>query len=293
VFRVTDVAEARAWIHAPGELAEFRHAKSACQQAVLAPHNAGIQDHNDYFLECIPGEPVRLLAAEQLDVEQGNAAEPMVVTEELMTRMHDTGAPDHTITLKPGCLIMCLRNLSPQLGVLNGTLLKVVSASAQFRYIVANTVTLSEPPVRVLIPGIKFKLSVPGGAAQIERLQFPVRLAYGMTINKSQGKTLLRVLLDLRCEVFGHGQLYVGSGRVTCAANIAFLVSPDRIHASLDGEVVLTSNIVYPELLSERGVDVAPVVDLPAAPVAEPQPFNVLNEWNAPIDAPEDWDADA
>jgi hypothetical protein len=287
----TDVAEAWAWIHAPDELAGFRHAKSACQRAVLAPHNASIQDHNNYFLERIPGEPVRLHAAEQLDVECGNAVEPMVVTEEFMARMHDTGAPDHTITLKPGCLIMCLRNLSPQLGVLNGTLLEVVSASAGCRYIVANT--LSEPPVRVLIPRIKFKLSVPGGAVQIERLQFPIRLAYGMTINKSQGKTLLRVLLDLRCEVFGHGQLYVGSGRVTCAANIAFLVSPDRIRASLDGEVVLTSNVVYPELLSERGMDVVPVVDIPAAPVAEPQPYNVLSEWNAPIGAPEDWDADA
>jgi len=288
----TDVAEARAWIHTPDELGQHRHSKTACQRAVLAPHNASIQDHNEFFLERIPGEAVRLHAAEKLDVEHGSSAEPMIVSEEFMARMHDTGAPDHTVTLKPGCLIMCLRNLSPQLGVLNGTLLEVVSVAPGCRFIVANT--LSEPPVRVLIPRIKFKLSVPGGAVQVERLQFPVRLAYGMTINKSQGKTLLRVLLDLRCEVFGHGQLYVGTGRVTCAAHIAFLVSPDRIRASLDGEVVLTSNVVYPELLSGRGVDVAPVFPAPVPPAAEPRPYNVLDEWNAPaVGAPDDWDVDA
>ena len=34
---------------------------------------------------------------------------------------------------------------------------------------------------------------------------FPVRLAFGMTINKSQGQSLETVGLDLRNSVFGHG----------------------------------------------------------------------------------------
>jgi hypothetical protein len=42
----------------------------------------------------------------------------------------------------------------------------------------------------------------------IERRQFPLRLAYATTFNSCQGLTLDRVVLDLRTDVFAHGQLY-------------------------------------------------------------------------------------
>jgi ATP-dependent exoDNAse (exonuclease V) alpha subunit len=41
------------------------------------------------------------------------------------------------------------------------------------------------------------------------RLQYPVRLAFSMTMNKSQGQSRRYVGVDLREEVFSHGQLYV------------------------------------------------------------------------------------
>ncbi|KIK25616.1 hypothetical protein PISMIDRAFT_96301, partial [Pisolithus microcarpus 441] len=39
--------------------------------------------------------------------------------------------------------------------------------------------------------------------------QFPVHLAYAMTINKSQGQSVKNVGIDLHSEFFSHGQLYV------------------------------------------------------------------------------------
>ena len=39
--------------------------------------------------------------------------------------------------------------------------------------------------------------------------QFPVQLAFAMTINKSQGQSVANVGLDLHTPVFSHGQLYV------------------------------------------------------------------------------------
>lgn len=45
-------------------------------------------------------------------------------------------------------------------------------------------------------------------------MQFPIRLAFAMTCNKSQGQTLDRCGLVLTTPCFTHGQLYVALSRV-------------------------------------------------------------------------------
>jgi hypothetical protein len=73
--------------------------------------------------------------------------------------------------------------------------------------------------------------------------QFPVRLAFSMTINKSQGQSLKNVGIDLRNPVFTHGQLYVALSRCTSSRRIKVLLKEDML------DEFKTPNIVFPEVL--------------------------------------------
>ena len=72
------------------------------------------------------------------------------------------------------------------------------------------------------------------------RRQFPVRLTYAMTINKSQGQLVKFVGIDLRTAVFSHDHLYVALSRYTAS---------DRITVLSENSDKCTTNIIYPEVL--------------------------------------------
>ncbi|GFX10943.1 ATP-dependent DNA helicase [Trichonephila clavipes] len=58
-------------------------------------------------------------------------------------------------------------------------------------------------------------------------LQFPIRLAFAMSINKSQGQTMSICGLDLENPCFSHGQLYAACSRVGKPSNL-FVLAKDR-----------------------------------------------------------------
>ncbi len=98
----------------------------------------------------------------------------------------------------------------------------------------------------MFIPRISLSPSESLFPFRLRRRQFPIRPAFAMTINKSQGQTIKRVGLYLAKQVFSHGQLYVALSRSTSFSNITMYANPND-DSSKD---VYTKNIVYPAALA-------------------------------------------
>jgi ATP-dependent DNA helicase PIF1 len=96
----------------------------------------------------------------------------------------------------------------------------------------------------VFIPRITIEPSSEELAIPLSRCQFPVRLAFCITINKSQGQSIVHIGLDLHIPVFSHGQLYVALSRCTSGNRIKVLFPEGSLTNA-------TANVVYCELLND------------------------------------------
>jgi hypothetical protein len=68
--------------------------------------------------------------------------------------------------------------------------------------------------------------------------QYPVRLAFAVTIHKSQGKTFEKAVIDVGRGTFAHGQMYVALSRCTGLENIVLRQPVRKSHIPMDWQVV-------------------------------------------------------
>jgi ATP-dependent DNA helicase PIF1 len=170
-----------------------------------------------------------------------------ILTEDILNSCNKTQVPTHTLVFKVNDVCIVLRNL-PALKLATNTRVRIVRI---FTYLIVAR-TLNEPQERVVgIPRIRFKFrSHNGNSFQITRTQFPLRLAYAMTINKSQSQTLGKVLLDSTEPSFAHGHTYVALSRIRDVNNIRILIGSDKLHDHNGILVPTLTNIVYPEMVT-------------------------------------------
>src|SRR5204863_6517130 len=125
---------------------------------------------------------------------------------------------------KVGCPIILLCNLNPSAGLCNGTRMIITSLGDQV--LEARVLTGSHAGTTAVIPHISLSSSASSGLPFIlRRWQFPIRIAFAMTINKAQGQSLQVVGLYLPIVVLAHGQLYVALSRCTDCQNLYILLS--------------------------------------------------------------------
>ena len=225
-------------------------------RTILAPRNVDVDEVNDTALRLFPlgvdtpnspaertyysADAVKESAEDGTGVDN-NSLYPV----EFLNTFNSGGLPRHKLDLKKGCTAMLLRNLNPREGLANGT--RVVVLNMYNHLLEVQVVGGPHDGKVALIPRITTSSSGGDLPFTLNRRQFPVKLAFAMTINKSQGQTLQNVVLYLPQPVFSHGQLYTAFSRVGDPSMIKVLVKGGQRADS----ATYTDNVVYRQVTQD------------------------------------------
>ncbi|XP_076945826.1 uncharacterized protein LOC143617044 [Bidens hawaiensis] len=113
----------------PSILQNIKNIEFFRERAILAPTNEDVQDINDRLISLFPRDEKEYLSSDSIcptedfvDPLQANLYSPNV-----LNGLKISGLPNHRLVLKVGVLVMLLRNIDHQIGLCNGTRLRVIS----------------------------------------------------------------------------------------------------------------------------------------------------------------------
>ena len=107
--------------------------------------------------------------------------------------------PPHILKPKIGSIVMLLRNLNPKKGLSNGT--RLIIRNMGEHVVDAEILTGNHARERVFIPRINLSPSQAELPFRLRRRQYPIRLSFVMTINKSQGQTFNKIGLFFQLQL--------------------------------------------------------------------------------------------
>ena len=241
------------------------------KNVILSPTNKNTEALNEDILKQMEGPD---FFAESIDLPITDEDSGMLLPEEFLHTLTPPGMPSHKLNLKVGAVYMLLRNMNVEEGCCNGT--RVVILDIQHHYLHCEIIPNDPlpdgvPPYQFFLPRIKTSPS-PTYPFTFTRKQYPIRPAFAVTINKSQGGTYDVVGLDLSSPVFSHGQLYVALSRVRNWKSIHVFMSAPPI--SQMNSLPTVRNVVWSAIFDHA------IIDQQNRPLTQrpPIPYNPDND---------------
>uniref|UniRef100_A0A914HN24 ATP-dependent DNA helicase n=1 Tax=Globodera rostochiensis TaxID=31243 RepID=A0A914HN24_GLORO len=195
---------------------------------ILAPHIQTCDEINELMMDNVPGQVREYLSTDKPLDERPLDIDEIESEVAALNQRADSGMPPHRLRLKVGCVVVLLINKSDREGLINGT--RIVIEELGENKITGRAIngTAVGGQVRFFIERTRnvYEDKAPGGL-KYERLQFPIKPAFAMTILKGQGQTIRTVGIDLEREVFSHGQLYTAFSRASDGNNVR-VYAPNR-----------------------------------------------------------------
>lgn len=167
----------------------------------------------------------------------GNGYIDSELSPENLHELNPNSLPPHELKLRQYSVVMLIRNLNIEEGLCNGTRLLVLEMRDN---VIKCEILSGDHAGNIVFINRITLISDNDYSFAFKRRQFPIKLASAMTINKSQGQTMKKISLDMRKQVFSHGQLYVALSRVRSWDSLKIYL-PDK-------NISTIRNVVYTEL---------------------------------------------
>ena len=198
---------------------------------IFCPKNDDAWEINRICLNKLPGETRTYLSCDRVEEEDCVDAQT-----ELLNNRKPSGFPDHNLILKVGAPVMLLRNL--QCGLVNGT--RMLITAMHDKVLECEIMVGKRKGEIIFIPRIPMYDRSNEYPWTMIRVQYPIRVAFSMSIHKSQGSSMTRVGIYVAQNMFAHGQLYVAVSRSIQASGLKVYI---------EGGKDMLQNIVYKEIL--------------------------------------------
>lgn len=198
----------------------------------LFSHNVNVDRINE-------GELSKLSVKAHTFTMEGGGARPLV---EALKR--GCLSPE-TLSLKEGARVMFTKNNFAE-GFVNGTLGEVVGFDREDGYPIVET----REGERIVAEPMDWQVEE-GGKVRASITQVPLRLAWAITIHKSQGMSLDAALMDLS-DVFEYGQGYVALSRVRRLSGL-FLIGYNARALAVHSDITERDSIFRADSASAEG----------------------------------------